>query len=142
MHEYMYVIIRVLYWAKMRQTVIMKYSSLSWTPTVSLLLLFYYYAWYTVCIDTVPVTEYRNLRETFRKVLADFAVFDRWRYCKVLYESNRGKWSKISSHRASSVKFSASVQWWILGPQWSLDENVAIILFPPDIPLSKGHLNE
>ena len=88
MHEYMYVIIRVLYWAKMRQTVIMKYSSLSWTPTVSLLLLFYYYAWYTVCIDTVPVTEYRNLRETFRKVLADFAVFDRWRYCKVLYEVN------------------------------------------------------
>ena len=32
----MYVIIRVLYWAKMRQTVITKYISLSWTPTVSL----------------------------------------------------------------------------------------------------------
>ena len=29
MHEYMYVIIHVLYWVKMRQTVIMKYISLS-----------------------------------------------------------------------------------------------------------------
>ena len=34
MHEYMYVLICVLYWAKMRQTVITKYISLSWTPTV------------------------------------------------------------------------------------------------------------
>ena len=53
---------------------------------------------------------------TVRKVLADFALFDWWRYCKGSsvwrkVSSNRGKWSKISSHRAiaASVKFSKSV---------------------------------
>ena len=40
MHEYMHVIIRVLYWAKMRQTVIPKYISLSWALTLVTPMLF------------------------------------------------------------------------------------------------------
>ena len=34
MREYVCVIIRVLYWVKMRKTDILKYTSLSWTPTI------------------------------------------------------------------------------------------------------------
>ena len=68
------------------------------------------------CTETQHINP--SPQNTVRKGLADFAVFDWWRFCKslcdVLYSkvaSNRGKWSKISSHRAKqSVRFSNSVQ--------------------------------